>query len=290
MPSDAPHPAPSSGQGGAAPRLAGGGPAARRRVLWWPVGFWGLTPWLHLPLDALEGDVLLLGATAAAASVSLARALALAPLRRSCSSSAGSGGCSRPPPSTRYPRRARGAGGPARRWRPSSASCSAPAGTRARSRAATVLAVVAGLSPATWPHGLPLAVALALPFAVATWQRVAPTLLSVARILLTWLVFALLARSLSYGWDVLAPGMQAGSQRAEAAPRGRGGVGLPPHPVVELLRGPVRSTSGGSSSPWCWRCWSQQRGRCSAACVAGQRPRGSAHAERTAPTSGGRRR
>jgi hypothetical protein len=74
---------------------------------------------------------------------------------------------------------------------------------------------VAGLSPATWPHGLPLAVAMALPFVVATWQRVAPTLLSVARILVTWLVFSLLATSISHGWDVLRPQVQTGSKREE---------------------------------------------------------------------------
>jgi hypothetical protein len=60
-----------------------------------------------------------------------------------------------------------------------------------------------------------VAVALALPFVVASWQRVAPTIASVVRILLTWLVFALGARALSAGWDVLHPRMQAGSRRAE---------------------------------------------------------------------------
>jgi hypothetical protein len=40
-------------------------------LLWWPVGFLGLGPWPHLPLDVFAGDTLFLGATAAAASVSL---------------------------------------------------------------------------------------------------------------------------------------------------------------------------------------------------------------------------
>jgi hypothetical protein len=182
-------------------------------VLWWPVGFWGLTAWLHLPLKALEGDVVLLGATAAAASVSL---LVRSPWPRFAIVlvSSGLGWLLSAPAVDTYPDEreslvillalaafggivlgARGHKGPL--------------------GAATVLAVVAGLSPATWPHGLPLAVALALPFAVATRQRVAPTLIGVARVLVTWLVFSLVAASLRVGWDVLHPHMQAGSKRAE---------------------------------------------------------------------------
>jgi hypothetical protein len=182
-------------------------------VLWWPVGFWGLTSWLHLPLKALDGDLVLLGATASAASVSL---LVRSPWPRFAIVLvfSGLGWLLSAPAADTYPDEreslvillvvaallgvvlgARGNKGPL--------------------GAATVLAVVAGLSPATWPHGLPVAVALALPFVVATWQRVAPTLLSVARILVTWLVFALLAASLRAGWDVLHPSMQAGSKRAE---------------------------------------------------------------------------
>ncbi|NYG06607.1 hypothetical protein BJ986_001094 [Phycicoccus badiiscoriae] len=182
-------------------------------VLWWPVGFWGLTSWLHLPLRALDGDLVLLGATSAAASVSL--------LVRSA-----------------WPRFVIVVVLCAVGW-----LLSAPAvdtypdervvlaillgvaaflgialgvrGHRGPLGAATVLAVAAGLSPATWPHGLPLAVALALPFAVASVQRVAPTLLGVGRVLLTWLVFALVARSISAGWDTLHPGKKAGFKHEE---------------------------------------------------------------------------
>ena len=182
-------------------------------LLWWPVGFWGLTPWLHLPLDALDGDLVLLGATAAAASVSL---LVRSPWPRFAIVLvfSGLGWLLSAPGTDTYPDE-----------REALAILLAVAafggivlgarGHKGPLGAATVLAVVAGLSPATWPPGLPLAVALALPFMVATWQRVAPTLLGVARILGTWLVFSLLARSLSYGWDVLHPSMQAGSKRAE---------------------------------------------------------------------------
>jgi hypothetical protein len=182
-------------------------------VLWWPVGFWGLMPWLHLPLKALDGDVLLLGATAAAASVSL---LVRSPWPRFAIVLvfSGLGWLLSAPVADTYPDE-----------RESLVILLAVAafvgivlgarGNKGPLGAATVLAVVAGLSPATWPHGLPLALALALPFAVATWQRVAPTLLSVVRILLTWLVFSLLAASLRVGWDVLHPSMEAGSKRAE---------------------------------------------------------------------------
>jgi hypothetical protein len=172
-------------------------------LLWWPVGFLGLVPWAHLPLDVFAGDTLFLGATAAAASVSL---LVRSPWPRLLVVVLASGlGWLLDPPPGRYPHEqavlaallggaalvgillgARGAKGPL--------------------AAATVLAVVAGLSPATWPRGLALALALALPFAVATWQRVAPTLLSLVRLVVTWLLFALLAKALSYGWDRVRPG------------------------------------------------------------------------------------
>ena len=182
-------------------------------LLWWPVGFWGVESWFHLPLEALDGDVLLLGATAAAASVSLLVRSAW-PRFVIVLVLSGLGWLLSAPAVDSYPDE--------REVLALLLAVAAFAGIVLGVRghkgplgAATVLAVVAGLSPATWPHGLLLAVALALPFAVATVQRVAPTLLSVARILLTWLVFALLARSVGYGWDVLHPGLQAGSKREE---------------------------------------------------------------------------
>lgn len=257
-------------------------------VLWWPVGFWGVTSWFHLPLKALEGDVLLLGATAAAASVSLLVRSAWPRLVIVLVLS-GLGWLLSAPAVDTYPDErealaillavaafvgillgARGHQGPV--------------------AAATVLAVVAGLSPATWPHGLLLAVALALPFAVATVQQVAPTLLSVARILLTWLVFNLLARALGYGWDVLHPGLQAGSLRAEAR--------LVAEAAWDFLRtqwwsyseSSVRSTGG-----WFLVALVLAALIAAARALLGGLRRRSApaqgvHDERTAPTSGGPRR
>lgn len=183
-------------------------------LLWWPVGFLGLEPWLHLPVRPLDGDVLFLGGTAAAASVSL---LVRSPWPRFLLVLvlSGIGWLTSAPHADTYPDE--------RQSLAIIVALAACAGIVLGARghkgplgAATVLALVAGLSPATWPPGIPLAVALALPFAVATWQRVAPTLLSVARILLTWLVSALGAAALSRGWDVLHPRMNVGSRRGEA--------------------------------------------------------------------------
>lgn len=186
-------------------------------LLWWPVGFLGVTSWLHLPLSVFDGDVLFLGATAAAASVSL---LVRSPWPRFAIVVvfSGLGWLLDAPASDDYPHEravlaallgaaaflgialgARGSKGPV--------------------AAATVVTVVAGLSPASWPTEAAVAVALALPFAVATWQRVAPTVLGVVRLALTWLVFALLARALSYGWDVLRPGTGGGQPLREQARR-----------------------------------------------------------------------
>ena len=173
-------------------------------LLWWPVGFLGQESWLHLPLVVFDGDVLFLGATAAAASVSL---VVRSPWPRFAIVAAFSalGWVLDGPTSEAYPHErvvlAVLLGGGALLGILLGAR-----GAKGALAAATVLAVVAGLSPTTWPRGLALALALALPFAVATWQRVAPTVLSLLRLVLTWLVLALAARALSYGWDLVRPG------------------------------------------------------------------------------------
>jgi hypothetical protein len=183
-------------------------------LLWWPVGFAGVTEWFHLPLSVFDGDVLFLGATAAAASVSLLVRSSWPRLAIVVVFS-GLGWLLDAPSRDEYPYEravlgaliglaalagillgARGAKGPV--------------------AAATVLTVVAGLTPATWPTEAAVAVALALPFAVATWQRAAPTILSMARLAVTWLIFALLARGLGYGWDVVRPGAGGQSLREQA--------------------------------------------------------------------------
>jgi hypothetical protein len=194
-------------------RMWPGVAVALAALLWWPVGFWGVDKWLHAPLRALEGDVVVLSATASAAVVAM---LVRAP----------------------WPRLAVIAGCSAVAWVLSApAADTAPderevlllllggaavagalvgrRGSAGPLQCATVLAIVAGLTQATWPTGAALAVALALPFAVASWERAAPTLLSVMRLLATWLLVSISAMALRHGWDVLHPGMQAGSKRNE---------------------------------------------------------------------------
>jgi hypothetical protein len=186
-------------------------------LLWWPVGFAGVTSWLHLPLSVFDGDVLFLGATAAAASVSL---LVRSPWPRFAIVVvfSGLGWLVDAPAADEYPyERAVLAGLLA-----AAAFIGIALGARGSKgpvAGATVVVVVAGLSPASWPTQAAVAVALALPFAGATWQRVAPTILSVVRLALTWLLFALLARALEYGWDVLRPGTGGGLTVGEQARR-----------------------------------------------------------------------
>lgn len=215
-------------------------------LLWWPVGFAGVTSWLHLPLSVFDGDVLFLGATAAAASVSL---LVRSPWPRFAIVVvlSGLGWLLDAPATDEYPHEravlavllgaaaflgialgARGAKGPV--------------------AAASVLVVVAGLSPASWPTEAAVAVALALPFAVATWQRVAPTILSVARLAVTWLLFALLARALQYGWDVLRPGTGGGLTLQEQARR----VAEPAWDFVRTQWWTYSQTQLQELLPWLW--------------------------------------
>jgi hypothetical protein len=214
-------------------------------LLWWPVGFWGLDQWPGVPLRALEGDVVALSATAAAAVVA---ALVRDP----------------------WPRLAVVAGASALAWWTSAPAVdTAPderevlvllllaggvlgvlVGRRAQVgpvACASVLAVVAALTQATWPTGAALAAALALPFAVATWHRVAPTLWSVAGVLGLWLAASLAAMALRSGWDVLQPQMHAGSKRAE--------LRLVLEAAWEFLRTQWREAAGGllgSHAGWFW--------------------------------------
>jgi hypothetical protein len=112
---------------------------------------------------------------------------------------------------------------------------------------AAVLVVVAALTQATWPTGAALAVALALPFTVATWQRVAPTLWSVAGLLGLWLASSMAALALRSGWDVLHPEMGAGSKRAE--------LRLVLEASWDFLRTQWRDTAAGllgSHTGWFW--------------------------------------
>lgn len=183
-------------------------------LLWWPVGYAGRAAWMHLPLMQMEGGVapvaggeLFLGSLVAASVVS---ALVAAP----------------------WPRFGVAAGLTAVAWVLSDGDvifasgervvlaalvalgmlvglgvgASAPKGAVP---AGAFLALVSGLSPATWSRGLLLAVAVALPFWAATSDRVAPTILAVVRVVVTWLVAVVVSTSLWVGFGALRVGQLA---------------------------------------------------------------------------------
>ncbi|KGN32195.1 hypothetical protein N802_11235 [Knoellia sinensis KCTC 19936] len=221
-------------------------------LLWWPAGFGGYAGWMRLPLTApsasgvvAQGSVVFLGCLAAAAVVS---ALVKAP----------------------WPRFGIAFGLTVTAWVLADGSADLLAGERpvlaglaglgmllglwvgARAHGgpvevATFLAVVAGLSPATWSRGPLLAVAVALPFWVASKDRVAPTVWAVVRVVITWLLAVLVSVGLHHGWSQLRPGL-AGSDPAEGAKVvGRGVVDLIREQGVE-----VAQASATTYANWLW--------------------------------------
>jgi hypothetical protein len=173
-------------------------------LLWWPVAFSGTGDWMTLPISAPAGSFLLLGTLVGAAVVS---ALVTSP----------------------WPRFGIAFGLTALAWVMTGAAPGLPGeqttlaalaglglllglGVGARAHGgpvsiATFLALVAGLSPATWGRGPLLAVAVALPFWVASKDRVAPTILALVRVVVTWLGAVLIAIGLHAGWTKLSPGV-----------------------------------------------------------------------------------
>ncbi|MFC7490075.1 MULTISPECIES: hypothetical protein [unclassified Knoellia] len=197
-------------------------------LLWWPAGFSGRADWMHLPLmqsvggaAPVTGGELFLGGLVAAAVVS-----ALV--------------------SSAWPKFGIAAGLTAIAWALSDGDVTFAAGERpvlaallalgmllglgvgARAprgpvAVATFLALIAGLSPATYSRGLILAVAVALPFWAATADRVAPTIFALVRVVVTWLVAVVLSMGLWAGFGKLEVGAIA--DPATAAPVvGRGFV------------------------------------------------------------------
>ncbi|GGB76057.1 hypothetical protein GCM10011314_14530 [Knoellia flava] len=188
-------------------------------LLWWPAGYAGRADWMHLPLMQMEGGVapvaggeLFLGSLVGAAVVS---ALVAAP----------------------WPRFGVAAGLTAMAWVLSDGDVVFASGERvvlaalvaigmlvglgvgagalkSAVSAGAFLALVSGLSPAMWSRGLVLAVAIALPFWVATSDRVAPTILAVVRVVLTWLVAVVVSTSLWVGFGVLRVGQLADPRSA----------------------------------------------------------------------------
>ncbi|MDT0214013.1 hypothetical protein Q9R29_08955 [Rothia sp. ARF10] len=188
-------------------------------LLWWPAGYAGRADWMHLPFMQMEGGVapvaggeLFLGSLVAASVVS---ALVAAP----------------------WPRFGVAAGLTAVAWVLSDGDVVFASGERvvlaalvalgmlvglgvgARAlkgavSAGAFLALVAGLSPATWSRGLLLAAAVALPFWVATSDRVAPTIVAVVRVVATWLVAVVVSTSLWAGFGALRVGQLADPKSA----------------------------------------------------------------------------
>ncbi len=214
-------------------------------LLWWPAGFGNRAEWMHLPfmqgvggVAPIGGGELFLGALVAAAVVS-----ALV--------------------SSAWPKFGIAAGLTVIAWvlsdgdvtfaaneRPVLAAlvglgmliglgvgARAPRGPVA---VATFLALIAGLSPATYSRGLILAVAVALPFWAATADRVAPTILSLVRVVVTWLGAVLISLGLAVGFSKLGVGALA--HPVDAAPVvGRGFVDYLKDHGVEVI-----------SSSWPW--------------------------------------
>lgn len=220
-------------------------------LLWWPAGFVGRAEWMHLPLMQMTGGVapvsageLFLGSLVAAAVVS---ALVSSP----------------------WPKFGIAAGLSVVAWVLSDADVVFAAGERVVLAAlagagmllglavgarasrgavplATFLALVSGLSPATWSRGVVLAVAVALPFWVATSDRVAPTVLAVARVVLTWLVAVVVSISLWAGFGALKVGALA--DPGGAAPVvGRAFVDNVRHHGLEIVRTAPQVYTG-----WIW--------------------------------------
>ena len=175
-------------------------------ALWWPAGFTGLDDWFYLPLRARDGDLVLVGSMAATATVAaLVRSVWLRLLVVVAMGGLG--------------------------WLLSAPESEAVAGERmvvavllasgillglalgARgSRGlvplAVVAALVAGVSPATWPDGPLVAVALLLPFVGAPLRQMAGAAGLALGVMVTWLVAQLASGSLRAGWDALQGGLQ----------------------------------------------------------------------------------
>lgn len=220
-------------------------------LLWWPAGFGQRADWMHLPLMQTTGGVapvvggeLFLGALVAAAVVS-----ALV--------------------SSAWPKFGIAAGLTAIAWALSDGDVTFAAGERpvlaallglgmlvglgvgARAprgpvAVAIFLALISGLSPATYSRGLILAVAVALPFWAATADRVAPTLIALVRVVVTWLGAVVGSMGLWTGFSKLEVGGLA--DPAKAAPIvGRGFVDyLQDHGVEVIKAAPKVYTS------WFW--------------------------------------
>lgn len=220
-------------------------------ILWWPVAFSDRADWMHLPFSLSSdgsgyrtGEAVFLGALVGAAVVSALVSAA-------------------------WPKFGIAAGLTALAWALSNSDVSFVAGERpvlaalagvgmliglgVGARAprgpvaiASFLALVIGLSPAMWGRGPLLALAVALPFWAATADRVAPTVLAVVRVLVTWLGAAVLAVGLQQGFSKVPVGGLA-DPAAAARTVGRGFVDFVRERWMEIVEAAARAYTG-----WIW--------------------------------------
>lgn len=211
-------------------------------LLWWPAAFSGTGDWMHLPIDTAKGSFVFLGCLVGAAVVA---ALVSSP----------------------WPRFGIAFGLTVIGWvladgsplltsgeRPALAALAGLGmllglwvGARAHGgpvAIATFLAIVAGLSPAMWSRGPLLAVAVALPFWVASKDRVAPTIFAVVRVVITWLVSVLIAVGLHNGWSKLKPGVLGDDPLEAAKVVGRGFVDHLRSQWSEIVEASLRAHTG----------------------------------------------
>ncbi|CAN7205577.1 hypothetical protein [Knoellia sp. LjRoot47] len=197
-------------------------------ALWWPAGFAGRASWMHLSLmqtDSgivpLSGGELLLGSFVAAALVA---ALVSTPgLRLAIAVALTAAAWMLTETDVVFARGERGVLAGLVGLGMLLGLVVGSQAMRGMLPAATLFAVLAGLTPATWPRGLLLAVALALPFWVATSERAAETAIALARVVAVWLVSVVFSMSLWAGFASLEVGALA-DPKAAALDIGRGFV------------------------------------------------------------------
>lgn len=228
---------------GPAPRAWRVGAPLLALALWWPAGFSGLDDWSFLPLRARDGDLVLLGATAAAVAVAaLVRSAGLRFLVVAAMSGLGWF-----------------LGAPSVDGVPGERLVLAvlltvggmlglmlgARGSRGAAPLAVVLALVAGLTPATWPDGPVLAVALALPFAVAPPRQLGAALGRSVGVLVVWLAAEVVSSALGAGWDALQGGLDPHRLADGLATVGRGAWGF-----LEAKGTAAVTALLGDNTPW----------------------------------------
>ena len=226
---------------GRAPRAWRVGAPLLALVLWWPAGFSGLDDWFFLPLRARDGDLVLLGATAAAAAVA-ALVRSAGPRFLVVAAMSGLGWF---------------LGAPSVDGVPGERMVLAvlltvggllglmlgARGSRGAAPLAVVLALVAGLTPATWPDGPVLAVAL--PFAAAPPRQLGAALGRSVGVLVVWLAAEVISSALGAGWDALQGGLDPHRLGDGLATVGRGAWGF-----VEAEGGDAVTGLLGDNTTW----------------------------------------